>query len=477
MCFFCAAERLQTAICSCHRKFQCSGKFGYHRLLELFLRGIAKYNLGDIRGARQDFDRFASTRSSQTDIITSHSKAVNEYDSALEDLEKQSASARLERTLFQPRCHLFPCKTLRERSKDFDRYIRKEPKDPGAYLNRGASYCSLKTPPRRLPIITRLSVDRFEPESYIRRGSLYAAKGKLSDALQDMNHDRNRQHQHSPISTAPCSRNQDYNASMADLNRVLEEERNALTLYNRSLINAQATFGAMEDMDRVININQQCLLTSKENPSMGRWQYALADYNKAIELYPDFAKAYMNRAYVENMLGLKRASKADYETARKKIAEYRSKSADGEASFADTTRKYSSLLALDADFAKKDFDDELLQHRDIDIRLKPLYKFRLAKADENARRALSRHYENPLIERFQSSVPVDVAVSTDTLQKLKLSRSLSSILAGNYASGVSATNLSASEIFFIKGIYDVQNKQYSSALDHFDKAVQLSRQQ
>ncbi|NLZ50819.1 MAG: hypothetical protein GX899_03820, partial [Rikenellaceae bacterium] len=38
----------------------------------------------------------------------------------------------------------------------------------------------------------------------------------------------------------------------------------------------------------------------------------------------------------------------------------------------------------------------------------------------------------------------------------------------------SATNLSASEIFFIKGIYDVQNKQYSSALDHFDKAVQLS---
>ena len=79
---------------------------------------------------------------------------------------------------------------------------------------------------------------------------------------------------------------------------------------------------------------------------MGRWQDALADYNKAIELYPDFAKAYMNRAYVENMLGLKRASKADYETARKKIAEYRSKSAEGEASFADTTRKYSSLLAL-----------------------------------------------------------------------------------------------------------------------------------
>ena len=73
----------------------------------------------------------------------------------------------------------------------------------------------------------------------------------------------------------------------------------------------------------------------------------------------------------ENMLGRTRESRADYQIAQQKVRDYRARS--NETSFADTTRKYSSLLALDADFAKKDFDNELLQHRDIDIRLRPLY--------------------------------------------------------------------------------------------------------
>ena len=42
----------------------------------------------------------------------------------------------------------------------------------------------------------------------------------------------------------------------------------------------------------------------------------------------------------------------------KKVREYRAKNMSEDAlSFADTTKKYNSLLALDAEFAKKDFDD------------------------------------------------------------------------------------------------------------------------
>ena len=113
---------------------------------------------------------------------------------------------------------------------------------------------------------------------------------------------------------------------------------------------------ALDDMDRVININPRNVLAYFNRASfflqMERWRDAIDDYDKAIELYPDFAKAYMNRAYAENMLGLKKASEKDYNTAREKVREYRSTA--GTSSFADTTRKYSSLLALDADFAKKD---------------------------------------------------------------------------------------------------------------------------
>lgn len=114
---------------------------------------------------------------------------------------------------------------------------------------------------------------------------------------------------------------------------------------------------ALADMDHVININPENVLAYYNRASyfvqMERWLDALDDYDKAIELYPDFAKAYLNRSYVKNMLGRTKSSKQDYDIAQKKVQEYRAKNATDEGSFADTTKKYSSLIALDADFAKR----------------------------------------------------------------------------------------------------------------------------
>ena len=55
----------------------------------------------------------------------------------------------------------------------------------------------------------------------------------------------------------------DYNSAMRDFDRVLKDEPgNALTLYNRSLINARiGNFEeALADMDRVISINPDNVL-------------------------------------------------------------------------------------------------------------------------------------------------------------------------------------------------------------------------
>jgi tetratricopeptide (TPR) repeat protein len=105
-------------------------------------------------------------------------------------------------------------------------------------------------------------------------------------------------------------------------------------------------------MDRVLNINPQNVLAYFNRASifieLGQYKNALEDYDKAIELYPDFAKAYMNRSYVKNMLGQHKAAKKDYDTAQKKVNEYRDKNRTDKDSFADTTKKYSALLALDA---------------------------------------------------------------------------------------------------------------------------------
>ena len=432
-----------------------------------FFRGIAKYNLGDLRGAQTDFN--TSVRLNPVFTNGFHYRAITEsrfgdYDAAFKDFER-ALELRPGQTgiYFSRGVANFLAQKFEDAVSDFDRYIKKEPSDPAAYLNRGASYLFLADTTRALEDYNRaIRLDRLEPEGFIRRARVYAAQNRYDEAIADLDHaiQLDGENTLAFFNRALLHYEQRrYNDAMSDLDTVLEHEPgNALTLYNRSLIYAQvgAFEQALEDMDRVININPGNVLAHYNRAAifveMGRWIDALEDYNKSIELYPDFAKAYLNRSYVENMLGRTRESRADYQLAQQKVREYRARS--GEASFADTTRKYSSLLALDADFAKKDFDNELLQHRDIDIRLRPLYKFSLAPERENRSVALSRQYENALVDRFIESSPTPITLGNSP-----------STGTDNYLFTANA------EEYFVKGLQELQRKQFNSALSWFDRAV------
>ena len=443
-----------------------------------FYRGIAKYNLGDLRGAQKDFDN--SVRLNPIFTSGYHYRAITEsrsgdYDKALGDLQKAiDLRPGYIGLYFSRGVTYFLAQQFGNAVSDFDRYIRKEPKDPSAYLNRGASYLFLQDTVRALADYNKaISLDRFEPEGFVRRGRLYAAQKKYSEAIADMDKaiELDTTNVFAYFNRAIMYYEQsDYNAAMSDLNRVLRDEPgNALTLYNRSLINAQVgNYGdALEDMDRVIAINPGNVLAYYNRAAffvqMQRWSDALEDYDKAIELYPDFAKAYMNRSYVKSRLGMAAASKKDYDIAQKKVSEYRDKNAgDAAGSFADTTKKYSSLLSLDAEFAKKDFDDEMLQHRDIDIRLKPLFRFALSESRDNVQYALKNRYENALVDRFKAGCAVPVVIAAaDTMG----SGTFDALSASVYSLPDGA------ETEFLKALCDISAKQFNSALVHYDNAL------
>lgn len=454
-----------------------------------FYRGIAKYNLGDLRGAGQDFD--TSIRLNPIFTNGYHYRGITysrmgQYDKALEDLQTAIDLRPGNEGLYYSRgVTYFLAQDFDNAIADFNKYIRQQPDDASAFLNRGATYLYLNDTIAALDDYNRaIRLDRFDPEGYIRRGRLYANQGKYDEAIADMG---------MALSIDPDNtygyfnralmyyEMQDYNKAMDDLNRVLKDEPgNALTLYNRSLILAQVGDfeGALDDMDRVININPGNVLAFFNRASffieMERYRDALDDYTKAIELYPDFAKAYMNRSYVESLLGMNAASKRDYETAQSKIRDYREKNLTDEGSFADTTKKYESLIALDADFAKKDFDDELLQHRDIDINLKPLYKFAIAQAPRTPSVGpLSKTYESSLVTRFQQQLPIPVTITNSSeLPPVAIQGRIDNVLYGDTAGGAGQRQISASDVAFIKGINEVQNKRYTTALRYFDEAVE-----
>ena len=445
-----------------------------------FYRGIAKFNLGDVRGAQKDFNRSIYLNP----IFTAgyHYRGITEsrfgeYEKALEDIQKAiTLRPGFEGLYFSRGVTYFLSQQFDKAIEDFDKYIRRQPKDPSAFINRGTSHMFLGDTLQAIKDYeTAIKLDRFEPESYVRRGRLYAQQGKYDLAIEDMD-------QAIRLDTtntfAYFNRaimffdTKDYNAAMKDLNRVLRDEPgNALTLYNRSLISAQIGNynDALQDMDRVININPKNVLAYFNRASffiqMERWQDALEDYDKAIELYPDFAKAYMNRSYVESMLGMVKESKKDYETAQKKIREYHAKNNENASSFADTTKKYSSLLSLDAEFAKKDFNDELLQHRDVDIRLKPLYRFALSEEKDLSVNNLSRKYENSLISRMIAKSPVAMkVVATDSVM-------VSQMQAVKDLIWSSETPISENQRNFLKALYEVADRQFNSALNYYTRAI------
>jgi len=443
-----------------------------------FFRGIAKYNLGDLRGAKTDFDR--SVRLNPIFTNGYHYRGITEsrfgnYESALADLQ-QAIDLRpgYIGLYFSRGVTYFLAQQFDKAIKDFDRYIRKEPKDPSAYLNRGASYLFLGDTIKAVNDYNKaIKLDRFDPEGYVRRGRLYASQKMHDLAIEDMNKaiELDTSNTFAYFNRAIMYYEQEkYQEAMNDLNRVLEDEPgNALTLYNRGLISAQlgAYDDALNDMDRVLNINPENVLAYFNRASifieMGMYENALEDYDRAIGLYPDFAKAYMNRSYVKNLLGRYKDAKRDYDTAQKKVAEYRAKNVSDAGSFADTTRKYSSLLSLDAEFAKKDFNDELLQHRDIDIRLRSFYKFVLTGEKDNVSYALNRGYENPLIGRFENEMPVGTAVrNVDvTLPEKELQKVEAAAWEGD----------ATPEKLFLRALYDNDGKQFNSALNYYGQAI------
>lgn len=437
-----------------------------------FFRGIAKYNLGDFRGAQKDFKQAIHINPVFTNgyhYLAITESRFGEYDEAISKLNKAIDLRPGQTDLYFSRgVTYFLAQRFKEAVSDFNFYIKKEPKDNAAYMNRGASLLFLADTTAALKDYNQaIRLNRFDPEGFIRRARVYADRKQYKDAISDLSHAIELD---STNTLAYFNRaillyeSKDYNRAMKDLNTVLRHEPgNALTLYNRSLIYAQvgALDNALEDMDRVININPNNVLAHFNRAAifveMGRWQDALEDYSRSIELYPDFAKAYLNRSYVENMMGKTKESKADYQIAQQKVDDYRKKGAG--SALTDTTGRYNSLLALDADFAKKDFDNELLQHRDIDIHLRPLYRFSLTREKENRNVALSKRYENSLIERFLDSSPLPMTIGNGNTSGTEIP--LSAVTARE---------------FFINGLQNLQRKQFAAALNWFDKAVDAAEE-
>ena len=465
-----------------------------------FFRGIAKYNLGDFIGAEKDFNTTLRLNPIYTPAY--HYRAITlsrtgKYDKALEDLA-EAVDLRPSYTglYFSRGVTYFLSQQFDKAVKDFNRFIKAEPREADAYLNRGACYLYLGDTTKALNDYNKaIRINTFDPEGYVRRSRIYAMQEKFDEALADLDKaiELDTTNTFAFFNRALIRHDkQQITGALEDLDKVLEHEPgNALTLYNRAIIRAQIGDynNALDDYDRVIAVNPNNVLAYFNRAGvfldMGRYRDAMDDYSKAINLYPDFAKAYMNRSYAKNQLGQFNSAKKDAEIAQAKIREYQQRTGDslGRAAFADTTKKYDRLLALDADFAKKDFDNELLQHRDVDIRLKPLFKFNTAEP-EKVMMALERKYENDKVEKFVASVelPVELNASKDgvplntAMYGARIAKAIN-VLREKEIAKEKFDSSALARLYFAQAVMDGDDNRYNAALENYGKAIALEPEQ
>jgi len=452
-------------------------------LYEAYLfRGIAKYNLNDFIGAQADFSKAVHINPVYTPAYhyraITHSR-LGKYEDALKDLEEAMALRPGYPGLYYSRAiTYFLSQQFDNAVNDFNRFIRFEAKVPEAYLNRGTAQLYLKDTISALEDYnTAILLNKFEPEGYIRRGRIFAMQEQSEKAMENLNEALRLD---SANSFAYFNRalirynDKDINGALSDLQKVLTlDPDNSLTLYNRALIRSQIGDydNALNDYEKVIEINPNNVLVYYNRAAvyieLKRYRQAIADYDKAIELYPDFANAYMNRSYVKSQLGLIAAANDDHKTAQQKIKEYREKmGSDSDFSaYADTSKQFNKLLAFDAEFARKDFNNDLLQYRKVDIRLKPLFKL-LASAPAKEL-AFDRQYFYATLEQFKRQEPMPLYMVSDAVNT-----SADELVRRDSLATVQLVENPSAAAYFEKGVTQFQLSQFNAALNYFNKAIE-----
>ena len=262
--------------------------------------------------------------------------------------------------------------------------------------------------------------------------------------------------------------------ALADFDKVIRlDSTNSLTYFNRAMLRTQIGDynRALEDYDRVaLSRPTTCWFTTTGRgvyAQLGELEKAVADYTSAIDLYPDFANAYIYRGRLREVLRDPKGAKRDLETAQRKIAEYRSRLSDSTYSiYADTTQRFDRLLSFDSKFAGGSFD-RITGHNGgrEEMRLLPLFKFTLMRPDTAAA-------PNPYrLQRVEISSPAS-ATACSRSRAAKATSPPDSLLAIDRRRAEELKAGDASWITqFERGVSQALIKQYTNSVNTYTAAI------
>lgn len=446
-----------------------------------FLRGVAKYNLDDLLGAEVDFSSAININPVYTMAYRNRAitrSRLGNYDDALKDFEEAiGLRPDLPDAYYSRGVTYLLNQQFEDAIDDFNQFLKQERRFVDVYLNRGQSYLHLKDTVKAYEDYDMaIKTNREDPRGYFWRGTLYASQGNFDDASVDFDKSIECDSSYIPpyFSRAIVYANTNRPVqAIEDFSRVLElDSTNSQTYFNRAILRSQ-----IGDYNRALDDYNMVAIYSPGNvllyynraglyAQLGDFASAINDYSKAIELYPDFANAYLYRADLRYLTRDVRGSNEDRNIAERKIAEYRSKLNDSTFSiYADTSRKFNQLLAFDSKIPGRHIGHEGAGEEH--ITMMPLYRFSLIKPDSASAVAPDGYYiealelfrgefNNPylVLTNKESNLVADSLIALDNQIKTK-------IIAGQ----------SDWHDLFMRGITQSHIKQYTNSVNTYTEAI------
>lgn len=327
-----------------------------------FLRAIAKYNLGDFKGAETDLSLALEIKPNFPDALMyrgvarqrmlNFSAAIQDFDRALEldafndEVITSKAFARTVQGKFTDAIEL--C----------NRAIKINKQNERAYVTRAwCKYQIFDLEGSESDYTHALKINKFNSETYTKRGVVRAFQLKYKEALQDLNHalTLDSLNLHTLYQLAFIHKELDnFDEALNFYSAMINvDPESAVAYFDRAQLHADMgdTDLAVSDYSMVIVVTGGHLLTHFNRGTLylqqGRNAVAIEDLSKAIEMYPEMAEAYYNRAVGFARMGLQAKASADMEQAKSIKAELYALDESGKQK---ALEKMKELSRIDEDF-------------------------------------------------------------------------------------------------------------------------------
>jgi len=453
-----------------------------------FLRGIAKFSLGDFQGAINDFSKTISLhplyvrayhyRGISRDRMYDYALAISDFDKALK-IDPFNPELFLARG--DTKLHL---NDYRGAAEDYTAAIDLDHELAAAFLNRGVAYHLLEEHEKALPDLNQaIQLDYFNVQAWAKRGIIFYEMDSLDQAIADFDHAISLDDENPLVyfqRGLAFLKSGDTVAALQDYDQVIAlEPDNALTFYNRALIKSmQENYEeALEDYTAVTQINPLNVYAYFNRgivyAELENLDSAEADFTRCIEIFPDFVGAYVNRSVVRQQKGNRFGAVQDHDLAMNIIEELNSDNQDYETIYRryQDSIYFNKIIEFEADFISGNIKKGRIQFQRITIEPKPnfflVYAIKSSETNDKAHKKNEYYDEN--IAKFNANNrfgirlvfttrawPISNETTINELQRID-----SAILIAGDTAGA----------YFMKGVVNSMLQNYSIAINAYDKAL------